>query len=121
MLKDGDVAVSGKEVLRLAEKFGKGWFAIMVSEQISNITAIPDYILDAIVFACPTLNKSILCSIAKYRLRKLKDNHYTGDETDYQSLLSKITLNEDPTEALEYFTNELPDDLLSTLISKLNA
>ena len=65
--------------------------------------------------------ESILCSIAKYRLRKLKDNHYTGDETDYQSLLSKITLNEDPTEALEYFTNELPDDLLSTLISKLNA
>ena len=121
LLKDGDVAVSGKEVLRLAEKFGKGWFAIMVSEQISNITAIPDYILDAIVFACPTLNESILCSIAKYRLRKLKDNHYTGDETDYQSLLSKITLNEDPTEALEYFTNELPDDLLSTLISKLNA
>lgn len=121
LLKDGDVAVSGKEVLRLAEKFGKGWFAIMVSEQISNITAIPDYILDAIVFACPTLNKSILCSIAKYRLRKLKDNHYTGDETDYQSLLRKITLIEDPTEALELFTNELPDDLLSTLISKLNA
>jgi putative ATP-dependent endonuclease of the OLD family len=93
----------------------------MVSEHISNITAIPDYILDAIVFACPTLNQSILLTVAKYRLNKLKDNHYTGDETDYNSLLEKIILIEDIAKALEFFTEELPDDVLSKLISKLNA
>ena len=121
MLEDEDVSISGKEVLRLAEKFGKGWFAIMVSEQISNITYIPDYILDAIVFACPTLNQSILLTIAKYRLNKLKDNHYTEDETDYKSLLEKISLIEDTEEALEFFKTELSDDVLSKLINKLNA
>ena len=121
LLEDDDVSVSGKEVLRLTEKFGKGWFAIMVSEHISNITAIPDYILHAIVFACPTLNQSILFTIAKYRLNKLNDNHYTEDETDYKSLQERIILIEDIAKALEFFTEELPDDVLSKLISKLNA
>lgn len=121
LLKDDDVSVSGKEILRLAEKFGKGWFAIMVSLHISNITSIPDYILDAIVFACPTLNQSVLLAIAKYRLNKLKDNHYTGDTTDYKSILDKIILIEDGVEALEFFIEELPYDVLSKLISKLNA
>lgn len=36
-LKNKDVSIAGQEVLRLAEKFGKGWFAIMVSENIDNI------------------------------------------------------------------------------------
>ena len=120
LLKDYDVSVSGKEVLRLAEKFGKGWFAIMVSLHISNITAMPDYILEAIVFACPTLKQSVLLAIAKYRLNKLKDNHYTGDTTNYKSILDKIILIEDGVEALEFFIEELPDDVLSKLISKLN-
>ena len=46
LLEDEDVAIAGKEILRLAEKFGKGWFAIMVSENINNITGIPEYILN---------------------------------------------------------------------------
>ncbi|MNQ69633.1 hypothetical protein D3C85_842420 [compost metagenome] len=121
LLENKDVSISGKEVLRLAEKFGKGWFAIMVSEKISNITAIPKYILDAIVFACPTLNQSILLTIAKYRLIKLKDYHYIGDITDYESILDEIMLIEDGAEALEFFIENLPKDVLSKLISKLNA
>lgn len=121
LLGNKDVSISGKEVLRLAEKFGKGWFAIMVSEKVSNITAIPEYILDAIVFACPTLNQSILLAIAKYRLTKLKDYHYIGDTTDYKSIRDKIILIEDVTEALDFFIKELPHDVLSKLISKLNA
>jgi putative ATP-dependent endonuclease of OLD family len=31
LLKDDDLEVLGKEVLRLAEKVGKGWFALMVA------------------------------------------------------------------------------------------
>ena len=121
LIENKDVAISGKEVLRLAEKFGKGWFAIMVSENIDNITIIPKYILKAISFACPSFNTNTLFSIAKYRLKKLVTRHFDGDDTDYKKLLSELISFENQIEAIEFYKIQLPEDVLTKLINLANA
>jgi len=121
LLKSKDVSVSGKEVLRLAEKFGKGWFAIMISENIDNITVIPAYILNAIAFACPRFTNATLLSIAKYRIITLGKRHYEGDETDYPFMLKKIEGFDSNNDAIEWFKENLPNDVLTNLIKLIDA
>jgi len=122
LIENKDVAISGKEILRLAEKFGKGWFAIMVSENLDNITIIPKYILKAISFACPSFNNTnTLFSIAKYRLKKFVTRHFDGDHTDYKKLLSELNSFDNQIEAIEFYKTKLPEDVLTKLINLANA
>ena len=114
-LKNKDVSIAGQEVLRLAKKFGKGWFAIMVSENVDNITIIPEYILNAISFACPSFNNNILLSIAKYRIEKLITRHFDGDTNDYKKLLSELNSFVNPIDAIEFYKTKLPEDILTRL------
>lgn len=68
-LNDDSVAVSGSEVLRLAEKLGKGWFAIQVSEAVREDVQIPPYLLNAIAFACSrSIDDRVFIRIAMHRL-----------------------------------------------------
>jgi len=71
LLLSDDLAVSGKEILRLAAKEGKGWFAVLLAEHLSPWTAIPSYILKAIAFACRrSINSQSLRRMAEYRVEK---------------------------------------------------
>lgn len=66
-----DVSVYGKEVLRLANKVRKGWFALLLAENLSNLTIFPEYILRAIAFSCHlSISDSVLQQIALYRMDK---------------------------------------------------
>lgn len=121
LLKDDDVAISGKEVLRLAEKFGKGWFAIMISGNIDNITVIPNYILKAISFACPNINNNSLVSIANYRLNKLDKRHFEGDKTNYKQLLKDFNAIDDDAKALQFYKDQMKKDVLTKFMDLLNA
>lgn len=121
LIYDKDIAVSGKEVLRLAEKFGKGWFAIMVSENIDNITVIPKYILESISFACPNIKNSTLISIGHYRLNAFVKRHFDKDDTNYSLLLKEFKKIDTPKEALQFYKQKLPKDVLSELIDLFNA
>jgi len=121
LINNEDVAIAGKEVLRLAEKFGKGWFAIMITENIDNITIIPKYILEAISFACPSFNTNTLLSIAKYRLNKLTTRHFDGDDTDYKKLLFKLNSFDNKIDAIEFYKTQLPEDVLTELVKLANA
>lgn len=67
-LRQNDVAVAGREVLRLAQKQGKGWLAVLVADHITPESVIPDYILDAVVFACQrSIDRRTLRQMIKYR------------------------------------------------------
>jgi putative ATP-dependent endonuclease of OLD family len=69
-LESDDLQVAGKEVVRLANKLGKGWFALMLSEKLGSRTYIPDYILRAVAFAChPSVSESALKRIGEFRVR----------------------------------------------------
>ncbi|WP_161469059.1 AAA family ATPase [Pseudomonas syringae] len=68
-LKSSDLSVYGKEILRLAEKVGKGWFSLLLSEKVSSRTYIPPYILKAIAFSCGgRLSNQILHKMCVHRL-----------------------------------------------------
>ena len=70
LLLSGDLAVSGREVLRLAAKEGKGWFAVLLAEHLSPWTTIPSYILQAIAFACHrSINSQALRRMAESRVQ----------------------------------------------------
>lgn len=74
-LESGDVSKYGKRVLTMAKQEGKGWFAIMLGKHISFKTIIPQYILDAILFAKETYSVEIISDIIDYRIKtNIKDN-----------------------------------------------
>jgi len=53
LLKSKDIKVKGMEILRLGKKIRKGWFALLLAEQLSAYTYFPEYILEA----CMSSNK----------------------------------------------------------------
>ena len=119
LLKDSDVSVSGKEVLRLAQKEGKGWFALMISEHINFETIIPEYILKALAYVCHwIISESTLRTMGLYRIESCKDSEY---EPEFKKLFSEIkTLRSlPPKEFIEQYKYEVPDDQLSKFIGLL--
>lgn len=123
LIKSEDVSKYGREVLRLADKFGKGWFAIMLSEHITHLTEIPNYIVKAVAFSLPKLKDGVLISVMNYRLNSLSENAFHGDETDYKKITKQFDSYKktDTTEAVSYYQKELPKDIITKLIKYHNA
>ena len=68
-LEADNLQVAGEECLRLANKLGKGWFALLLSEKLTSQTCIPEYILRAIAFACqPSVSDDALKRIGEFRI-----------------------------------------------------
>lgn len=118
-LKSKNVAIAGKEILRLAEKFGKGWFAIMISENISHLTGVPDYIIEALAFAFKETTWQSLIPMANYRLKALALTTLEGDMTDYAKILADFAGIKDKDKALAHFIAQLPTDPITSLITQL--
>lgn len=114
LLKHEDIEVSGKEVLRLAEKEGKGWFALMISENVYSDTFIPDYILQALAFASfAIINDSTLQSMGLFRIGDRKaDSEFEPVYADISNL-KKLPANE----FIDRYTKALPEDQLTTFIN----
>jgi len=108
-LKSKDVDIYGKEVIRLANKVRKGWFALLLAENLSNITLFPEYILRAIAFSCHlSISDSVLQQIALHRMDndtelaerlRSKDNY---KELSSMSFL-KLYCDEEPDDQLTFF------------------
>jgi len=119
-LKQKDIAISGKEILRLAdEKFGKGWFAIMLSEHIDHLTFIPDYIINAIAHTSQHISEKTLFEMAKYRLNAFIEKAHNENGTDYNSLLQDMLTFDSLTDSLLYYVDKCPNDQLTKLISAI--
>jgi len=119
-IESDEVAVYGKRVLTMAKQEGKGWFAIMLGKHISYKTEIPDYIIDAILFAKETYSSNIVSGIIHYRM----DKHFEDDDTiDFTSCNAELLKYRNGTNKLEDlvfdFDLVLPDDQILTLIDKL--
>lgn len=71
-----DVAVYGRRVLTMAAYCGKGWFAIQLADEITPCTTIPNYILNAIFDAQPSISDSLRLRIINYRLKTFEDFQY---------------------------------------------
>ena len=117
-LKEEDVTISGKEILRLAdEKFGKGWFAIILSEYISHLTFVPDYIINAIAHTSQHISDKVFFEMAKYRLQSFSETAYKDNDIDYNSLLQEIVECEKLEDRLSIYKVTLPEDQLTKFIN----
>lgn len=119
LLEDKKIDVYGKEILRLADNFGKGWFALLLEEHIDHLTNIPDYILEAIAFASPHVNQQTLLGMAKFRLDSLNKKTYKGDKFNYQGVLEQVIIEENPNNAIDFFKSQLPSDQLTLFMNHL--
>jgi putative ATP-dependent endonuclease of OLD family len=73
-LQSHDISVYGQRVLTMANRIGKGWFAILVGQLIDHHTTIPEYIVRAILFAHGPVSKEIVSNILNCRLARIKED-----------------------------------------------
>ncbi|KAB0528589.1 AAA family ATPase [Pseudomonas brassicacearum] len=66
-LQSGQLVRMGRRTLTMAQKEGKGWFAILLAEHLTHHVQIPTYILQAIHFAHGPFSRSLLTRILQHR------------------------------------------------------
>lgn len=120
--------VSGREVLHLAGKEGKGWFALLVAEHVSHKTNIPDYILEAISFTCNHFSEQHFEIMADYRIKMGIEDGYDDDIEVFEQLkvkkdeLVQRSQHSDRgyiKEFIEMYKQTLPDDQLTRLLDMM--
>jgi predicted ATP-dependent endonuclease of OLD family len=117
-LENEDVAVSGREILRLAKKKGKGWFALLLSEHLSVATSIPEYILRALAHSSKdTIDDRSLKLMGLFRIRSA-----SGTGLDAADLIPEIDnlAKLSPDEFISRYIDELPSDPLTEFIGYLD-
>jgi putative ATP-dependent endonuclease of OLD family len=117
-IKNEDVSISGREILRIAENYGKGWFALLLADQLVYNTFIPSYILKAIAFSSSHINSASIHKALFYRLKRIADHTDIDDHKLAIRTLKKIEGRE-AEKALEIFKQDFPDDQLVKFISHL--
>lgn len=115
-LKDSSVETAGVEILRIANKYGKGWLALLVSEQLVYKTYIPDYILKAIAFASSHMNLSSKTKSTLYRLKSIKNNNNAELQEEAKRFKVKGKTQE---ELVRAFCDTFEEDQLSKFLAFL--
>lgn len=112
------VDLYGAGVLRLANKHGKGWFSILLSNKLKYTTKVPKYILSAVAHASGSLNKNVQFDMAKYRLIQMKNDFVFAKQSEAEILLKTIEEEDfDLDNFLSQYVNEFKDDSLTALIA----
>lgn len=100
-LDSDDVAEYGDVALKLANRNGKGWNAVLLSEMIDAKFYIPEYILSAIVFAAKDelSNENYFHSILEYYGKNFLDvfmieSLNQSGKKDYKTLVKKASYKE---------------------------
>ena len=114
-LENKSVEIAGKEVLRIADKVGKGWLALLVAEELVYNTYIPNYILDAIAFAAYSLNESSKVKAILYRLMVLSEN----DNNNYQEASKFLIEGKSEESIINEFCDTFQDDQLTKFLKLL--
>lgn len=118
-LQDDDVAIYGSEILRLAKDNKKGWFAILFAETLTYTFDIPEYILDALVYALGSPKDTIIFSMIRYRLGKISSDATHANQQDCSGLISDHRADPSVDLRAEYI-RILPEDTLTRLIEKFS-
>ena len=110
-MDNGQISEKAEKVLILANREGKGWYALLLADEIDCKVKIPDYILEAIAYSGKEtikdeiLQKSILYSIAFYDEVSQGMQDIMGDSSKVEELV-------------DMFINEYSDDIVSIFIEK---
>ncbi len=105
-----------ESLFKIINKSGKGWYSILLSKELDGCVLIPQYILEAIIFATKeSINDIILVDMCKYVIKFYKKAQLY-DEV-YKILYNDGIHNSDK---LKKFIETYPNDNLSKYIKKLN-
>ncbi len=115
-LTDTSVEIAGVEVLRIAEKYGKGWLALLIAEQLVYNTYIPTYILKAVAFASSHINLPSKVKAILYRLEEIRNN---GKDDYHEEAMKFRERAKSDDEILKTFCETFKDDQLTTFLSLL--
>jgi len=75
-LNSAEDGIAATEILRLAARQGKGWFAVLLAEQLDFETRIPSYILEAVAFACHKCVQTRASQrMAEFRVQKIMESN----------------------------------------------
>ncbi len=121
-LKSNSVALYGKRVLTMAKQEGKGWFAILLGKHISFKTVIPQYIIDALIFAKTSFNNNLLSDLITYRVNEnIKDDDDLNLDISIieASLIDFKKGNRALTTMIAELESEIPDDQIVTFLKSL--
>ncbi len=121
-LESDHVNEYGKRVLTMANNVGKGWFAIMLANHITFLTYIPEYILDALIFAKSDFTLETISNIVSYRIEKLITlDKYDFDIIELNKTISKYRNGKINKQSLiDRLTNSIKDDQLIDFLKRLN-
>jgi len=115
-VRDVDLSVSGREVVRLANKFGKGWFSLLLAEKLGVNTRLPSYIIRAVAFAAAgSLTDDVLARIGLFRIERGALDDGTRAELPELEKLQALPADE----FLELFQRVADEDNLSAFIRAL--
>ena len=70
-LRSGLIHQSGFRTLTMAEKQGKGWFAILLAQTLDHQVVVPPYIREAVLFAHGAFSRPLIIRILDYRINCL--------------------------------------------------
>lgn len=119
-LEDPNIWTHGWAALDLAKKCKKGWFAILIGKFIEHNVVIPEYILQAILFAHGSPNRNVLAKILRYRAKCSLDSLLEASELN--SLNQSISQYEDNILDLPRLHAEvlriIPNDSTASILTK---
>jgi putative ATP-dependent endonuclease of OLD family len=121
-LEDPDLSISGRAALALANKEGKGWFALLLAKHIDLHAHIPCYLVDSILFAHGTPAPGVICKILNYRKKWYLDIGLM-DEAWFAPLddcMSNFVAGRTDLAELKRVANEkLPGDTFMAILEKV--
>lgn len=119
-LKSRNLVESGQEILRLAEKVGKGWLALLLAERLGPGTCIPEYILRAIAFACHlSVPDTALKQMGVFRISAEQEAAAEDDDLEMDLPSLDVVGELTPAEFLTAFRRGAPRDPLSLFCTYL--
>ena len=109
-----ELSLAGMEILRLAEKVGKGWFALLLSEKLHADTFIPEYILRAVAFVADSPSAEAIKRIGLFRIA----NDFSEESRSQLPTLDELK-EMTAQEFVELYRRMLPGDDLSLFVGYL--
>jgi putative ATP-dependent endonuclease of OLD family len=107
-LSSDDVSIYGKRILTMAKKKGKGWFALLLADELSYNTYIPEYILKAIAFVSKNISDTTLKKMVRHTIQEMKSAKQNTNGSPFKK-----------GNIIKQFKEKHPDDQLTKFMNLL--
>lgn len=116
-IENGTDAACADTVLTLARDMGKGWYATTLSNFIDMEVSVPQYILDAIAFACrEVISIDIVFKMIGYSLSCYGE----GENLDLKKEIQKAKTQGEKKDSIKKFREECKDNVVTKFLEEVD-